>query len=185
MAARPTMQHLIARLRLWISDPSGAGATLTDAELQAYLDDNRVDVAREELCGAQAMTPTGATWTTYRAAHGWWEDTAVLQDAGHETLTPTGADLLRGVWTFTDQAPPVYLTGARYDAHAAAADALTHLIAGMRSGAITDWSDGQVTVRRSDAIASLRALAADHRRRSESGGARQIRLRRRDQVPAA
>lgn len=185
MAARPTMQHLIARLRLWISDPSGAGATLTDDDLQAHLDDNRVDVARELLAGTQTMNPTGAAWTTYRAARGWWEDTAVLQDANHEALTADSADLLRGVWTFTDAPPPVYLTGARYDAHAAAADALTHLIAGLRAGAITDWSDGQVTVRRSDAIASLRALAADHRRRSESGGARQIRLRRRDQVPAA
>lgn len=182
MAARPSMQHLIARLRLWIADPSGAGEALTDEQLQDHLDGNRVDETRAELTVRSAPAGGGGETVTARAARGWWEDGAVLQGGDGTIITPDDADLARGVWTLATAPDEATVTGARYDLHGAAADALTGLLAALRGA--TDWSDGQIRVRRDGTLASLRELAADHRRRSERGEVRSLRMRRSDQVAA-
>lgn len=176
--SRPTVQHLLDRLRLWVADPSGAAAALSDSALAAFLDDNRTDVYNHPL----EAVATGVV----QAGVGWWEDTATLNAVDGTAVEPVSGDLMRGSWVLPPGTGAVTVTGSWFDGHAAAADALQHLVAQLRAGQVTSWSDGQVTVRRSETIGSLQDLIRDHRNRSGNPGGRVrvIRARRTDMVPA-
>lgn len=176
--SRPTIQHLLDRLRLWIADPSGAAAQLGDVELAAYLDDNRTDVYNHPL--------EAVTTDVVQADVGWWEDTAVVNGPDGSVVEPASRDLMRGSWVLPPGTGVVTVTGSWFDGHGAAADALQHLVAQLRAGQVTSWSDGQVTVRRSETISGLQDLIRDHRNRSGNPGGRVrvIRARRTDMVPA-
>lgn len=179
MAARPAMLHLIDRLRVWVSDPAGDGEAFTDDSLQAFLDDNREDVTTE-------LVEAGAhRWT---AQVGWWEDTAVLTDQDGTTIDPDDADLVVGAWTIEPDPVAVTVTGTVFDGHGAAADALETVLASVKAGQVTRWSDGDVTIHRTDSMAALNSLILSHRARSRRpvvrGRARSIKARRTDQMAA-
>lgn len=115
---------MISRLRVLIYDPAGAAELLSDEELQAFLDENKVYISNERL---QAMGLTGAGYATQFYARGVSnldDDSTIVNDLGTQQ-TITTADPINAVFTLSQ---PVYrwvfLSGASYDLYGAAVGAL-------------------------------------------------------------
>jgi len=167
MSVRLSMGALITRTRELIGDPSALGLTLEDYQVQDALDQRRWDVRYQELEPAETIGPGGTvTWTHFYADRGDWEDSVVLQSSDWATVTPDTADLLRGLWTFTAGLNrDVFLTGASYDIHAAAADLCELILAEVYKCAF-DFSVEGTAVQRSQKIMWLEKLR-DHLREHE------------------
>lgn len=171
--ARASMADLITRLRRLINDPAGVNQTWTDDELQDFLDAHRLDVRHARLRPEPTWTGSGVTYTDYYADYGDWESDVVLEDASGNDLTPATSDLLTGHWTFTDQDPPVYITGKTYDLYAAAAAVLEAWAA--RVALEFDFTADGASFRRSQKREALLALAAEYRRRARANRAVMVR----------
>lgn len=162
MAPRASMAHIIAQVRLMISDPSGASTHYTDEQVQGALDDN---------CEVADSAPLSVRLggTLWLAAVGWWEEGAVVHGAAAEALEPDGADLRRGEWAFdTAQADGLTVTGRNYDVYGAAAD-LLDIWAAAYAQEIASWSADGMSVKRATGP-SMRALAASYRAKARGVG---------------
>lgn len=160
MAARTTLAGLITRLRRLVNDP-GAAQTWDDDELQDWLDANRLDVRRAVLRPETTWVSGTVTYTDYYADYGDWESDVVLQDAEGNELTPVTSELVTGRWTFTEQRPPVYITGKTYDLYGAAAEVLEAWAA--RSALLFDFEADGASYKRSQAGQALERLAERYR----------------------
>ncbi len=176
---RPSMAALIAQVRLLIADPAGDSATFTDDELQAFLDNNAVDVFYEPLTPVPTVEPGGATQhLVWHAAAGWWEANEALVDDGYYPLTPTGADRQRGRWTFATSQNGVRIRGVRYDVYMAAYEAVQAWKAKLKLS--YDFSADGGNYRRSQMLAALDELATSLRSMAGDGGALAVKMERWD-----
>ncbi|NLH98503.1 MAG: hypothetical protein GX446_03320 [Chthonomonadales bacterium] len=180
MATRETMADLIARLRSLIADPAGDGATFTDDELEAILDQRRTEHRYRELMPMATFMPDGGVrFLQYAALErrdwregiavgngiGDWEEGAALYGPDMNQIEPATGDLRLGRWTFAEHQPaPVTIVGATYDLYAAAADALERWAARLKGDC--DVRAGDFAMDRSDRIRHLLDLAATMRRRA-------------------
>jgi hypothetical protein len=126
MAVRASMADLIARLRVLVGDPVSATKTFEDQALQDELDARRTDVVEAALRARPSFGSGNTTvFVDYFAPRRQWEDNVVLYDVHGAVLTPTGADLVAGHWTFAAGQPyPVFITGSFYDLYGTASAVL-------------------------------------------------------------
>lgn len=174
MTARLGCAYIITRLRVMIDDKDSA--TWTDAELQDLIDDHRTFVAREQL-NYHTFRIEGGT-TSYSEAFsrwGWYEETTggtarfILRDTGG-TIVDVGdytPNYVVGQVTFGDnqQGSARYLTGYRFDVHAAAADAWRDQ-AGV-TAAFVQFQSGNVRISRNQWHEHCKAMALVHAGLSE------------------
>lgn len=165
MAVRASMADLIARVRLLINDPAGAGQAFADQEIQDALDRHRSDVRYLELTGGETVAQGGAvSYLDYFADRGDWEADEKLYDSSFAELAPATSDRLTGHWTFAANTdPPVSIVGKSYDVYAAAAD-LLETWAAKEKLSFDFATDGQ-SFSRSQKVAALLSLAREYRRR--------------------
>lgn len=174
--ARPGMTDLIGQVRritgAGTAEYAAADTTWwTDDQLQDVLDAHRRDIVREPLHADQTHAGGGTiTWVTYRSRYRNLEaGTAAIIEDGLGDNRGTADYVLdgrRGVATFTaDQGGTVlYLTGATYDVHGAAAEVLEAWASAL-SLDFDFQTDGQRFARQQKAQA-LAARAGEQRRRA-------------------
>ena len=165
MAIRTTMATLVARIRVMISDPSGASAVFTDDTIQEVLDLSRVTVRYGILRCEPTLMPGGIlSYTDFFADVGGWEDATAttLYSPSYAVLTPTVFDVITGHWSFTTtQVLPVFIVGNYYDIYSAAADLCERMAATM-ARAYDFMSDGK-KFSRSQMMTALLRMAATYR----------------------
>lgn len=134
--ARATMADLIGEVRriagAGTAEYTAADQTWwSDDQIQALLDQHRRDIVREPLGMEQTYAGGGSiTWTVYRSRHRHIEagTAAIIEDGlgDNRGTADYTLDGRRGVVTFAaDQGgTALYLTGAAYDLHGAAAELL-------------------------------------------------------------
>ena len=177
--ARATMADLIDRVRGLIGD-NGSTETLTDDELQEYLDQRRTRAIHAPLAYEPSISSTGAVqYLEYFGKDAGamlpWEDSPTFQDSSGAALTPDTSEPLRGHWAFAaSQLPPVYITGSFYDVYGAAALACREL-AGRVAQEFDYGTDGH-DFDRSQKHANLIAQAREYERRAVAPGPRQSSL---------
>lgn len=165
---RSSMDDLITRLRAFTGDPAGPSETWNDDELEAFLDERRTDVVEAQL---RYRPTTGSTLLFHDlfAPRRWWEDSAVLSGASGNALTPTGADLLVGHWTFSSGTQiPVYITGSFYDMYGSAQAVCEAWAA--RVAREFDFATDQQTFDRTGKREGLLAVAAVYARKAVQPG---------------
>lgn len=177
--ARASMTALISQVRLLIADPTGAAQTFSDDELQAFLDNNAVDVFYEALTPEPTIAPGGATsYLIWRSVHGWWEASETLVDSGYTPITAASADRQRGRWMFAEHQSAVLIRGARYDVHMAAFEAVQAWKAKLKLS--YDFSADGGDYKRSQMLAALDALGESLRTQAGDGGVLSARMERWD-----
>lgn len=173
MAVRVSMAGLIEQVRVLVGDPAGSGQALTDQQIQDVMDTHRWEARTAPLRGLVSYEAGSPVYKTWKAAYGHWEADAVLQDAQHQTLTPSAADMIGGRWTFATSQTGVYLTGWTYDLYAAAADLLEAWAA--RAAAEYDFTADGASFHRSQKGQALRTLAGEYRKKQQVKVGLQIR----------
>lgn len=169
---RSSMSALIARVQLMIFDTGGSPLFTTD-QIQDKLDECRFDYFNYPLLVHPTFTnPGGIVYNDYYAQvghtiRGMWEADEVLRWGDFTLLTPATSDELVGHWTFSNQKPPVLLTGKRYDIYRAAADLLDYKIAALAATQIDFTADGQ-SFHLSQQLSYLEKRIAEYRRKQEA-----------------
>ncbi len=160
--ARATMAALIARERILINDPAGASQIFSDDDIQAVMDESRVDYGNEVLQAVPSFSGATIQYLDYYHDLGGWEDGVVLKQYLTQVVTPTTSEPIAGHWGFaTSKFPPIYITGSLHDIYRAAADLLERWAAKwVLSYGFT--SDGQ-SFQRQQAATMLQALAKTYR----------------------
>src|SRR6266567_1774383 len=160
--ARATMAALIARERILINDPAGASQIFSDDDIQAVMDESRVDYGNEALQAVPSFSGSTIQYLDYYYPLGGWEDGVVLKQYLTQVVTPTTSEPIAGHWGFaTSKFPPIYITGSLHDIYRAAADLLERWAAKwVLSYGFT--SDGQ-SFQRQQAATMLQALAKTYR----------------------
>lgn len=170
MAVRSTMLPLIQMVRDLTGDSLGdVPLVFSDQQVQNWLDKRRLTVRYELLRAEEFLQPGGKiVYQDFYAQWEFWEQDATLYSS---TYTPfvaddfAEADFLTGHWqTKVAQLPLVYLIGKTYDVYGAAAD-LCEAWAAKLSGDY-DFSDKQVSFKRSQAFAQKRTQANDFKRQA-------------------
>lgn len=175
MAVRGSMADLIARIRLLISDPSGA-PTFADQEIQDTLDQRREVVRYAAL--RPEPTPQQNTgviqYLDYYATRAFWESDAALYGPAWQLLAPATSDYLTGHWTFAaSQIPTVWIVGKMYDVYGAAADLLEIWAAKVADQ--FDFTDINAKYLRSQIGKAKLALAATYRAQAWTFTIEQVR----------
>lgn len=164
--ARSNLASIIARVRLMIDDPSGAGQEFTDDEIQSALDLRRDEARYIPLTERETITPSpggGATteYLTFDAPVGDWEGGAALVDGDYDALTPATTDLVSGRWTFTTEPDlPVMVVGFTHDLYGASGDLL--LQRATREALSFDVSADGTTLSRSQKADRYKQMAYDY-----------------------
>jgi hypothetical protein len=171
------MDELITRVRLMIGDTASVGQVFTDQEIQDVLDQNRTDVQYLQLTAIDKVAPGGAiTHLEYHAPYVGWESDAELVNGSYAVLTPSASDPMRGHWEFSsDQAEPVYTSGAFYEIYAAAADLLEMWAAKVALEFDFGANEGGQSFKRSQKQQHLRAMASSYRAKSPARTAEMTR----------
>jgi hypothetical protein len=117
---------LVSRVRLLISDPSGASQQFTDAEILNALKRRSSSVRYYPLAEKPTISEAGVvTYVDFEAPVGDWDTGVVLTDGDYDVLTPTSSDYVTGDWSFaTEPDLPVLITGTTYDLYGTAGDLL-------------------------------------------------------------
>lgn len=180
--ARDTMSDIIARVRALTGAGTAAytaGDTTywTDDQIQDVLDAHRRDIVFEQLTVDETRSGGGSVvFKTYRSQHRNIEGgtAAVIEDGlgDNRGTADYTLDGLRGVAVFTaDQGgTALYLTGATYDVHGAAAEVLE----GWATAVSLDFdfgTDGQ-DFSRSQKAKALAERAGEQRRKAWARGVR-------------
>lgn len=158
MAVRSTMTTLIAFVRGLTNDAT-VPYTLTDQQLQDYLDLNRLDVYNMELQFPDMISVGGVVeWHDfYSQGYNYWEDGYLIQGPDWQVRTPNTSEPLIGRWTFiASQDTPLYITGRSYDVYAAAVNALKQMESTLQCG--IDFTADGLTVSRLQRIQNIREL---------------------------
>jgi hypothetical protein len=177
--ARATLASLIAKTRLMIDDPAGAGAIFTDDQIQDALDNRRMEARYFPLDEIETITSGGnnTVYLTFQAQAGNWEGGVELVNSSYVALTPATSDLTVGRWTFsTEPKMPVMLTGFTHDLYGAAADLLAQR-ATAESDSFDVSADG-LTLARSQKAAMYRQRADEYLAKART---RSVPLIRRDE----
>lgn len=164
MAVRPTMENLIARLRVLVNDPSSATQLFSDQQIQDVLDERDTRLDLRYLALAPAPTYTGNTiyYYDYFSDLGDWEDDNTFWQWRINQFVPATVENIAGHWVFSQTVlPPVYMIGKTYDIYRAAANLLERQAA-QWSLAFNFSADGQ-SFQRSQAAIALRNLAMQYR----------------------
>lgn len=171
--ARATLDPLIARLRLMISD-QGAVETapvFSDDDLADFLDEQRSFSSREIL---SSQLETDGRFREFLSAYPWWEEGASLWQADPlpaspgVAVAPDIAEPLRGRWRINaGVVVTLSVTGSRYDLHGAAASALNAWIARIKLE--YDLSASGDSWARSQKITHLERLRDQYQEQSLSG----------------
>jgi hypothetical protein len=167
--ARSTMISLISRLRLLISDPSGASSVFTDDELQEALDQHRDEIRYRPLEAQPSYVAGPPVSTVYKVHYSDyinWENGAEIVDQSYVIQTPNDSDLINGRWTWTSgKVPTLYISGFSYDLYGAAAMVLDQWIAKIKFD--TDFSDQGRSFRESQKVDHLKRLACEYRKKAK------------------
>lgn len=161
MTIRTSMSDLIARVRSLCA----SNATLTDDDIQTFLDDHSVSVNG-------VLEPQRPFYTTHAAPFENLEQGANVF-YGFKTLlietTDYTADYQRGLFT-TPQADyrGLRIVGTAYDIHAAAADAWEQIATGQAS--VFAWSDVEGSYHPEQARDYALTMAQKHRRKQWATG---------------
>lgn len=117
---------LVSRVRLLISDPSGADQQFTDAEIVNALKRRRDEVRYYPIREKPTIDEGGnVTYVDFEAPVGDWDTGVILTDGDYDVLTPTSSDYVTGEWSFaTEPDLPVLITGNTYDLYGTAGDLL-------------------------------------------------------------
>lgn len=171
---RPTMAALIARTRQLIFDLSQV-QTFGDDQIQAALDDHRVDVRYAALRPQPTFQQGPNTlYLDYYSDTRYWEDDYIIQDLSYLDITAqlVTREPITGHWAFASQPQGigVRITGKSYDVYGAAADLLDQW-AGQLKLEFTFSSDLQ-TFRRDQQVTQLMALAQRYRQQALPGNMR-------------
>lgn len=160
------MVDLIERVRSTIGD-TGSPPVFTDDEIQAALDERRVDVSGYALSGDYVLSGHPVT---FRAPFDFWETDAVIASSSG-ALDPDDGDPLAGVWSFTT-APgtTVYLTGRAYDLWGTCANLLESWAA--KVALEFDFATDQQKFNRSQKREGLLQVAREFGRRAIPPGSR-------------
>jgi hypothetical protein len=186
-AVRATITHLIGELRSMIDAGSndytiGGVPYWTDKQIQNTLDLHREYVNFETIEGLQ-NNGTLITYTMFPTGKLWWEDTAIIQEAGGGTLSGTlySMNLLDGLVTFNANqgGSARYITGYSYNLYAAAAD-IWRKKAGHYAGAY-DFSTDNHSLKRSQLMAQARTMASQFNDLAFSVSGSGVNLDRNDQ----
>ena len=172
MAVRATMVDLIRLVRDEVGDE--LPYQFDDQRVQNWLDNYQSVYRYQILIAAPDIGPNGiVSFANYYAPDDvhWWESDALLIDRSWNIVEPMTSDWLTGHWVFdlttlpdlSGQTPPVYIIGKTYDVMGAAADYLTAWAS--REARRYDFSDKQVSYKRSQVAGALRAQAAEYRAR--------------------
>jgi hypothetical protein len=181
MAVRTTMDNLIEQVRDLLADPAGASQVFSDQQIQDALDLRREDLRTYPLRGEPTFgAGQPLAYLDYYADCAAWEDEAVLQGGGYQTLTADTAEPLRGHWTFAAHTPPpVYATGKVYDLHGCAADLLRKWAAKEKLS-FDFTSSQQQQFLRSQKIKQLLQMAGEYAAQAKP---QTVRLSRDDETP--
>ena len=161
--ARANLANLIAKTRLLIEDPTGAGQFFTDDQIQDALDARRDEARYYPLTERETISAGGGTTTylTFDAPVGYWETGVELVDSSYNVLSPATGDLMAGRWTFsTEPDMPVMITGFTHDLYGASGDLLTQR-ATIESDSFDVGADG-LTLARNQKQANYRKRAEDY-----------------------
>lgn len=118
------MAALIAMVRRLIADPPGEGQAFSDEEIQAELDDRRVQVRYERLEPVEEFSSSGVSRREFRSRYRYWEDGAALCNGSWQPLAYDAetSEPLAGRWRFAEsQASVVLASGFVYEPYGAAA----------------------------------------------------------------
>lgn len=177
MAARASMMALVLRVARLVNDP--AYALWTEDNIQAALDANREEARYLPLAAIPTYAAGGAaSYLTYLAGVGDWEEDVVLYNTQYTAITPATADYTAGRWTFAaEPLRPVLLLGWTYDVYAAAADLLEERAARTAEDMQSFTAPGGSVVYAGKSQA-WRRMARDYRARQR---VKMIRLHRSDE----
>jgi hypothetical protein len=179
MAVRSSMSDLIAKVRLFIGDPSGGSQQFSDQQIQDQLDRNRTDVRYEELTPLVTLSPSAIQYVDYYSRYGYWESDYTLLGPDYSTLTALTAELLLDTahFTFTasgsGQYPPVWLAGKTYDVYAASAD-LLEMWAALLARAFAFEQD-RASYQRNQQSPALQRMAEIYRRQARPKAIHMVR----------
>lgn len=165
MAVRSSMAALISRVRELINDTVVDCQVWSDQAIQDVLDESRIDVNYQLLTPGITATTSSIQYLDYYADVGNWEDDVTFVRDWSTSITPSASEPIAGHWTFaTSQTPPVYIAfGKTYDIYRAAADLLERQAA--KHALSFDASMEGQTLRRSQKMSNLLALANQYRRK--------------------
>ncbi len=174
------MENLVAHVRRLAAVGTAEYTTAdqawwTDDQIEGVLAGHRRDIVGEQLTPEKTMVGGGsAQWRTYRSRYRNLGGAITIEDSlGDDRGTATyTVDRAHGVVTFdADQAgTALYLTGASYDPHGAAAEVL-EAWAAHESLRFDMTTDGQ-SFRRSQKADALEKRAGEQRRRAWAKGLR-------------
>ncbi len=169
MAVRDSMEDLIKTVRRMIGDPIGENEHFSDQDIQDVLDRRRMAVRYVPLTLVESVAPGGAV--SYGEFHdsterGNWEADTVLVDSNYTVVTPTTANLISGVWTFSPARtdPSIYIVGAQYDINATAADLLEEWMSATKRE--VSFSSASRSYQRGEMNRNFMASIAKYRSRS-------------------
>jgi hypothetical protein len=168
---RPTMAAIIARTRQLIFD-LGQAQTFGDDQIQAALDDHRVDV-RYAALRPQPTFQTGPTtlYLDYYSDARYWEDDYIIQDLSYTDITAqlVTREPITGHWAFASQPGGigVRITGKSYDVYGAAADLLDQWAVQLKLQ-MTFSSDNQ-RFEQAKVAENMLAMAARYRQQALPG----------------
>jgi hypothetical protein len=160
--ARSTLAALIARERILINDVAGPNQQFSDDDIQAVMDESRIDLTNEPLDYVPTFSGSTIKYLDYYHKLDNWEDGMVLKQYLTVTVTPSAIEPIVGHWTFAQTTtPPVYVTGVVHDIYRAAADLLERWAARLVLN--YDFSSDGQSFRRSQAATALQGLALRYR----------------------
>lgn len=168
MTVRPTMEALIARVRLLINDVAGASQIFQNQDIQDVLDESGVDLKNVAMNPKPTFTQTTLQYLDYYTDLGGWEDDFVLRQYLTIVVTPSLSEPIAGHFQFAASTfPPVFISGTLYDVYRAAADLLERWAA--RLVLEFDFSSDGQSFRRSQAADALQKLAKTYRAKQRVG----------------
>lgn len=119
------MAALIARVRDLINDPAGSSQVWSDDQIQGVMDEGREDLVNKPLRPEPTYSGSTIQYLDYYSDVGGWEDDYILKQYLTVLVTPSAVEPIAGHFQFSsNEFPPIYITGKRYDVYRSAADLL-------------------------------------------------------------
>jgi len=170
MTVRDSMVDLISRMRKIISNDD-INASITDEELQRYLDAHREHYAKYELTGIEQID--GSDPVEWIADEICWDKSAIISDKNNIIVIPDDADEIIGYWKTSVGYPELYVTGWVYDIFNAAADVIEQYSGQMMD--YFDFSADGASFNLSQKRANFTKMVSDLRARGKIKTVRQVR----------
>lgn len=170
MTVRDSMVDLISRMREIISNDD-INASITDEQLQRYLDSHREHFTKLELTGNEQID--GSYSDEWIADEVRWDKSAIISDKNNIIVVPEYADEIIGYWKTSIGYPELYVTGWVYDIFNAAADVIEQYSGQMAD--YFDFSADGASFNLSQKRANFTKMVSDLRARGKIKTVRQVR----------